>query len=403
MNLFECKSQCCGCEACINVCPKDAISMETDEYGFEYPKINNEKCVSCGRCLQVCQYKSENKFKTETKAVYAAASKDKDILMTTASGGIFTTLAEKFIENDGVVYGASLYVDGKINPSHIRVDNHKDLELLKGSKYVQCSVGNIYTKIKKDLLDEKKVLFCGTPCQIAGLKNYLGKEYDRLFTIDIICHGVPSKKFFMDSLKVLGGRGEVKEFNFRDKTKGQGCNAKYVIEENGRKKEIVQNGRLISYFGLFLRQETYRESCYSCLHTSKMRCGDLTIGDYWDIYIEHGNDVDKANLTNKKGISCVLVNTEKGSKLLDKNISEFNLLKSEFEKVSRHNQQLHEPSKYTGYRDMILDMYGKYGFKAVDDMYQNSIKWKRLIYKLEFIMPKDIKTKIKKMMFQIKR
>lgn len=405
IKLFDNSEKCCGCEACVNICPAHAISMNTDEYGIEYPIINHDRCIKCGLCQKVCQYKN-TLIKNRNINSYAASAKDNSILMSTASGGIFTTIASAFIKNGGIVYGASMYDEEKlISPKLIRVTDLQGLELLKGSKYVQCAVGKTYSEAKTDLDNGKKVLFSGTPCQIAGLRLFLQKEYENLFTIDIICHGVPGKKLFLDFLKNVGdkNKGYVNEYVFRDKSKGQGQTARINISKSDENCEIVTNGKLLSYFGLFLKQEIYRDSCYSCLHTSCDRNGDITLGDYWGIYIEHGNEVAAANLSNTKGISCVLVNSEKGKHLIKTIRENVNLLDSTFEKISKHNDQLREPSKYTEIRKQVFDIYKDKGYDAVDNFYEKLIGIKRYLYMIEFIMPKELKRSIKTFAYKFKK
>ncbi len=326
--------------------------------------------------------------------------------MSTASGGIFTTIAEKFIRDGGIVYGASMYnADGDIDPGHIRVTDASGLEFLKGSKYVQCSVRNCFNEAKADLDEGKKVLFSGTPCQIAGLRMFLRKDYPNLSTIDIICHGVPGRKMFMDFLSDQGMKrsGKVTEYIFRDKSRGQGENARLKIKEADKEYEVVTNGKLLSYFGLFLKREIFRDSCYNCLHTSCNRNGDITLGDYWGIYIEHGKEIQEANLTNTKGISCVLVNSDRGAELLDTVIDNVNLMDSSFDKISRHNDQLREAPTHSGMRKEVLEIYKSQGYASVDKYYKKAISWKKYLYQIEFYMPKEIKRTLKTVAHKIKK
>ena len=402
IELFNEKAECCNCTACVNICPVNAISIKTDNCGFEFPCIDKEKCLNCGLCQTVCQYKNILK-KNKTQVVYASATKNEDLLLSTASGGVFSTIAQNFLNNDGIVYGASMYDNGEIDPKIIRVDKKENLVLLKGSKYVQCDLNDTFLKVKDDLESGKKVLYSGLPCQIAGLKQFLVKDYNNLTTIDIICHGVPSKRMFLDFLKNLGKKrnGRVTEFVFRDKTKGQGQTARFSLECGSKKNTYITNGKLLSYFGLFLKQEIYRESCYKCLHTSCERNSDITLGDYWGIYIEHGTEVNASELTNTKGISCVLINTQNGVDIISSVKKDLILLESTFEKVSRHNNQLREPSKHSKLRDIIFEIYENYGYSAVDNYYNKLIKKKKLFYNIEFFLPKELKRNIKTIMHKI--
>ena len=332
----------------MNICPKSAIKMQADEYGFIYPVIQQDLCVQCGACMTVCGY--QNKPKTEEpKKVYAAASKNSVLLRKSASGGAFAVIAEAVLKNEGIVYGAALPMEnGILEPKHIRVDSLDKLILLQGSKYVQSEIGDTYSQAKRDLIQGKVVLFSGTPCQIAGLKKYLKKEYNNLITIDIICHGVPSKRLFQDFIEFHGKKlgGKITEFYFRDKTKGQGMITRsvYVGEGHGFKEKVLMGG-CTAYIHFFSKSYTYRENCYSCPFASEERVGDLTVGDFWGFHEEYPSYDVKQGLSNGKGISCLLVNTDKGNNALEQCEDQFVLMTSDFEKVAKHNDQLYSPRK----------------------------------------------------------
>lgn len=251
----------------------------------------------------------------------------------------------------------------------------------------------------------KTVLFSGTPCQIAGLKKYLKKDYNKLLTIDIICHGVPSKRMFQDFIEFHGKKlgGKITEFYFRDKAKGQGMITRSVYQSEGEKqKEKVISGNLISYFNLFLKSYIYRENCYSCPFASKERVGDLTVGDFWGFHEEYPSYDEKQGLSNGKGISCVLVNTDKGNNALEQCEDQFVLMSSDFEKVAKHNDQLHSPSKYSPKREQILELYQKEGYEAVDRYFHKNYKKDILKYTVSGMLPKGLKRNIKKMAGKIK-
>lgn len=405
ITLFKDKKDCCSCGACRNVCPKSAITMEEDEYGFVYPKIDRELCVECGACKRVCGYQSVPKM-NKSKAVYAAASKKDAVLKRSASGGAFAVLAEKVIAKGGIVYGAAMpYENGKLEPKHIRIDNIKDIVKLQGSKYVQSDTGLVYQQVKSDLQADKKVLFSGTPCQISGLKKFLNKDYDKLLLVEIICHGVPSKKLFQDFIDAYGRElgGTIKDFYFRDKSKGQGMITKALYEKtNGEKKEKVKHGNLIPYMSFFLYSYTYRINCYSCPYAVGERAADITLGDFWGFHEEYPYYKESDGLSNGKGISCVLVNTDKGMKMLEECSDGFILLESEFEKVARHNDQLSKPSKYSEKRETILEMYKNSGYEAVKRYYKKNFKKDILKYSVSGMMPKGLKRSIKKIIGKAK-
>ncbi|MBR3469838.1 MAG: Coenzyme F420 hydrogenase/dehydrogenase, beta subunit C-terminal domain [Lachnospiraceae bacterium] len=386
-------SKCCGCFACKDVCPKGAIKTVADEEGFLYPEIDAEKCVSCGLCSKVCAYNKGNTGNRPEK-VYAAASKDDVLLMKVASGGMFTVMAKSFIKSGGIVCGSAMFrTKNGFEVKHVFVEKEEELALLAGSKYVKSSTDGVFKGAKEILSAGKKLLFSGTPCQIAALKSFLGRDYDELITVDIICHGVPSQKFFNDHIKFYEKKHSctVTDFRFRDKSRGQGMNY-CITEENGNgTRRKVKNGKLNSFFGLFLKGSVYRKNCYSCPYASEKRVSDITIGDYWGVYLEHAGEVRKAKLDNQKGISCVLVNTDKGSGFWETISADFHYLESDFRKVAAHNDQLVKPSVEPADRETVLDAYKNDGYKAVDDIYGNEIKLKKFVYLLEFYIPKSVK------------
>ncbi|MBO5143533.1 MAG: Coenzyme F420 hydrogenase/dehydrogenase, beta subunit C-terminal domain [Clostridia bacterium] len=371
--------------------------MCEDEYGYKYPKINHDKCIKCNKCKLICAYQNDSNL-FDSGEVYAAVTVDEEILMFSASGGIFTQLAENFIKQNGIVYGCSLEKENeKLIPKHIRVSELQELKKLQGSKYVQSDVDNIYTIVKKDLENNKKVLFSGTPCQIAALKNFIGKKNnDNLFTIDIICHGVPNKKMFQDYIEYFENKNKVKvtNFSFRDKTKGWGLQAKVeYISKNNKKECKLINSHFSSYYQLFLDSKIYRENCYSCKYAGKERIGDITIGDFWGIETEHREYLKCYNgeFDENKGISCILINNEKGKKLIADYNNNLKLKESKFEKVARHNKQLNYPSKEAKERKEILDIYLKEGYKGVESWYNKKIGVKKYLYCIWNNIPKSWK------------
>ena len=275
--VFENKTECCGCGACQAICPKNAIEMVEDEYGFIYPRIDESKCVNCNLCKKTCAYMNPRKMNDEKK-VYASVSKNDENLKRSASGGVFYELANSIISDGGVVYGCSMeYKNDKLTPKHIRVNNQENLKKLQGSKYVQSECGNIYKLVKTDLINGKKVLFSGTPCQIEGVKSFLQyKEYENLFLVDIICHGVPSRKMFQDYIEnfEIENNCKVKEFYFRDKDKGWGLFFKVVYEKNGKTEKTVKPSYESSFYQLFLDSSIYRENCYKCPYATENRNSD---------------------------------------------------------------------------------------------------------------------------------
>ena len=401
MELVTNKKDCCGCALCYNICPKKAIKMVEDENGFVYPEIDKEKCIECGLCKKYCIYQKENKNLQKPISTYVATSKDDKILENSASGGAFASIAKKILEDNGVVYGAAIEVENDLHiVKHIRVDTEKELYKLQGSKYVQSDIKGIYHLIKEDLEKNKNVLFSGTPCQVNAIKQFLNnKEYDNFYSIDIICHGVPSNKMFDDYIKFLEKKekGRISDFCFRDKNKGWGnyfCSYK-VIKKNKTYKRIKHSYRL-SYYQLFLDSAISRENCYSCPYAQEKRIGDITIGDYWKIGKEHPEYLTEIN--EIKGVSCVIVNSEKGNKILEKYSKEIKLLDSQFDIIKRNNAQLMHPSKKSGNRATIFKLYKDGGIEYIDRDYFKKNKIKIIVKSALYKAPKSIKEKVKKLL-----
>lgn len=399
--LFDNKVNCCACGACMNICPKGAITMIEDEYGFLYPEINKELCIKCGVCKKVCAYQNISPTKRPLKA-FAAVNKNKEQLMKSASGGVFSALATNVLNKGGVAFGATLtFEDGHAIPKHIAIDHVEQLPLLQGSKYVQSSIGDTYKQAKMYLQEERLVLFSGTPCQIGGLYGYLGKDYENLITIDVICHGVPNAKMFDDYLqneRIKRKAQSVIGYSFRDKKKGWGMNGRLDLQFADKKvKSFYIPARLASYNTLFLDGDTYRENCYSCKYAGALRPADLTIGDYWGIEVEHPELLKKKQYEERYGISCILANTDKGIMVCE-GINNQILAESTFEKVSNKNGQLKEPSRKSIKRDYVLDLYTQNGYRNLDMWFQNSYRRQIMVHSVYNVLPRTIRAKIKRLL-----
>lgn len=342
------RKNCTGCYACSNVCPKQVIEMKEDEYGYIYPVIDKQKCVECKLCEKTCPYINKIGLKYPTKC-YAARVKETEILKTSTSGGIATILAKKIIEKNGVVYGAAYTEDCEVN--HIRVNKTEELNKLQGSKYVHSYIKESFKLAKKDLIDGKIVLFIGTPCHVAGLKKFLLKEYDNLYTVDIICHGVPSQKFLKEEVKRVNNNStNVERVNFRDKTYKDFT----FIIKNKNKISYAQEWENNPYFYTFMKSITYRENCYECLYARPERVSDITIGDFWGLGID-----SKFYDTKNKGISVVLPITKKGLKLLEMANDDIEKEERKIEEAILGNDQLREPSLKNNYSNRFKKIYCK--------------------------------------------
>lgn len=374
MQICE-KQKCTGCFACVNQCPKQCISMQEDELGHIYPVIDEQLCVNCGLCKIVCPA-NEKPNCTKPLKTFAAYSLDEDEHRKSSSGGIATAFSRKIIENGGVVYGASSKFSDKIQ--HIRVENIEELELLQGSKYVHSYIDETYLQAKKDLQNGKKVLFIGTPCQIAGLKKFLKNDTENLITVDLICHGVPSQKLLNDCLGKYKSENTV--ISFRNP---EG----FLLEV----KDIKENKSLYRkplckdfYYLGFMKCLYYRESCYGCDYAKAERCSDFTIGDFW------GLNKNNSQLNHKDGVSVVLVNTAKGKDFWQSVKDDCYCEEHSFEEAYNGNSQLRKPSVAHKNRIVFKKAYINKGFKVafVTTMIKEIVKYRifDVIQKNKFIV-----------------
>lgn len=351
INILE-KKNCCGCNACMQHCPKHCIMMHGDEEGFLYPKFDASLCIDCGLCERVCPVLNQNE-KIEPIAVYAVQHENKMIRMQSSSGGIFTLIGTEIIELGGVVFGARW--DENMKLIHAYTDTIEGLIPFRGSKYVQSYIGETYKQAEAFLKQGRMVLFTGVACQIAGLKNFLRKEYDNLLTIDVLCHGVPSPRVFLDYLFYLGGKHKVVDFNFRDKITGwKGYSVAYSLD-NGKHK--MQRAQLDEFMRGYLNHYMLRPSCHSCPVKAGKSGSDLTLGDLWGCdKLHHIEDDDT-------GISAVIVNSTKGESMFNK----CNVITTEvsIEMVKANNPAYYKSSSCSKERDNFWNNYNKEGFNAV--------------------------------------
>ena len=319
------KSFCCGCAACVQICPKKCISLTEDKEGFLYPIVDKATCIDCGLCEKVCPHLTEG-IEREPKVVYAAKHSNEDIRLQSSSGGVFTLLAEKIINDGGVVFGARF--DDKWEVEFAYSETIDGLSAFRGSKYVQARVGNAFIDAERFLKDGRKVLFSGTPCQIKGLLRYLRKDYENLMTVDFVCHGVPSPKvwrlYLKEEVKRFAHQGDdgkkivlsslvmptIKGINFRDKSSGW---KKYSFTlqltkalAEGEQNSVLRSNKFYEnpFMQAFLSDLILRPSCYMCPAKSGKSGSDITIGDFWGI--EH----IKPEIDDDKGLSLVMVHNE---------------------------------------------------------------------------------------------
>lgn len=329
MEIVEQKKDCCGCHACYNICPTQAIEMQQDEEGFLYPVILQDKCIKCNRCKNVCPVLNKPEDKPFQTA-YGCYANKKEEQMTSSSGGIFSVLARKVLFEQGIVCGAAY--DKTQAVYHLMIDSEEDLYRLKETKYVQSQIGDVFKTIKDKLGQEKMVLFSGTPCQVAGLKKYLGKDYENLLCIDLICHGVPSPEVWQRYRKEIANGKEIERVSFRNKTQGM---SKITIDYYLSDGNVIKENYADSiYMKGFIQNLYVRPSCFECKFKGIKRCSDLTLGDFWSVK-EYHPDFDNGN-----GISAVIVHSENGKKWIEKIKSDIHIVETTTKKIACWNENL---------------------------------------------------------------
>ncbi len=299
---------CCGCLACEDVCPQGAISMTENEKGFFMPSIDEDKCINCGLCLKVCDFKKPHQTKSNIERAFSLVVNDKTVLKNSTSGGAFTALSDVILDHSGCVVGSVMEKDFAIR--HIIAKDKTSRDRMRGSKYVQSSTEKIWKQVKTLLSQGKEVLFTGTPCQCAALRSFLGRDYDNLIVVDLLCHGVPNDKLFKDHISYLNNyyNNDIEAYSFRDKHYGWDSYTNVVTLQNGKRKAKWINQ---IYYSFFVKSVSLRPSCFNCVYRSLHRPSDITIADFWGY--------DKiSGRKNNKGVSLVLIHNEKGQDLVDK-------------------------------------------------------------------------------------
>lgn len=377
---------CCGCFACKQSCPKQCITIQKNELGFYYPFINKDNCIECGRCVDVCQIYHVPTLNRESQC-YSYVSPFDDTLNNSSSGGAFYDIAERFLENDGVVYGCAF--NDQLSPEHIRVGSKESLNRLRGSKYVQSDTSRCFKHIKTDLTNKKKVLFSGTPCQVYGLMLYLkNTDISNLYTIDLVCHGVPSSEFLHRYIVSLERkkRDTLEKISFRLKNNYSTYNKTRFNETLHWKSgnTTIKPYYKSFYYFYFLNKLNYRISCYSCIFAQKNRIGDLTLGDFWGI-TRHGKK------ERDYGCSLILCNSAKGKDILS-NISEYIVLE-DINVALKGNEQLVRPSKMpSSAREKLIAVYNKdKSGDKLEKFYSRKFRVARLIAIIKRNTPRFIK------------
>lgn len=383
--MIKSRIECTGCFACKQTCPVNAIDMGLDKNGFMVPVVNN-KCISCNLCNKVCPI--DKPLNRRNQKVFSFINSKEDILIRASSGGMFAAIAEYIIEQKGVVFGCIL----NKNKSAIQAyTTSKDgIKMMQGSKYVQSYVGNTFVEVKRFLSQGKKVLYSGTPCQIDGLYNYLGKDYDDLITIDIVCHGVPNQGMLDNELKWIEKReqSKIKRILFRDKRINGWCLIGSLQIGNRKKLFFPANS---PYYYYFDKGSIYRDCCYTCKYANLNRIGDITIGDFWGI--ERSSNLKASTIG--KGVSLVISNSNKGLNTIKKVAIKGKLTPNKIESAIIENIQLIRPVSNNNRDIEIIEMYHQNNFKGIMNKYRKETGASRLVKTLKVFFPVNIKLKLK--------
>lgn len=339
------KERCCGCAACMHVCPVGAITWTRNREGFGEPVIDDHKCIDCGLCRKVCPYEQTTVGKDAEPQIYAAVHKDPEVVQKSSSGGVFTALSDWILSQGGVIYGVTYGKDYQI--TYCRCEDQKGRDEMRGSKYVQCSAEGVYDQVEQDLRAGRYVMFTGTPCQNYGLRRCmeLGKtDVNRLYTCENICHGGSSPRVWEEYLKyirkhVLKGR-KILSFSMRSKKTAWQKQCLDCSTECGDESSILNKGA--SWNKLYLTTYPTRQSCFHCPFTSYLRLSDITTADYWNI------ENARVDIDYSGGVSLALVNTQKGQEWFEKCRKDLTVCKS----TKKECWQIHleKPAVYTAKR-----------------------------------------------------
>ncbi len=310
MIVIEDKHKCCGCSACQQICPRDCISLKFDREGFAYPEVDMNACIQCGLCEETCPELNRRDAKRPMET-FAAIVNDEDVRAASSSGGIFSAIAEKMVGEGGRVYGARFNKD--LDVEHGCADTLDGIADFRGSKYVQSFMNDTYKEIRSDLRQGRKVLFTGTPCQVAGLRNFLKKDYENLTAVDVVCHGVPSAAVWQSYLASFR-KVSLRSANFRDKSQGW-HNFGLKLEGSATPLSVdwqhFASFRNDPYMQIYRGNLSLRPSCFNCPAKGGRSGSDLTLADFWGI------EAIDPEIDDNKGTSLILVNSQKGKKILN--------------------------------------------------------------------------------------
>lgn len=393
MPTLATQEKCYGCAACSNICPKHCIAMATNEYGEQRPVIDYQKCVNCGKCTSVCPVLKQPVLETPLK-VYAMTIRDYNHKKGSASGGAARLLYEQALKEGKVVFGCDF--DEEYILRMRSASAFEEIEGFRNSKYTYCRMGQTYREIQELLKNDKSVLFIGSSCQVDALKRFLGEEYDKLTTVDLICHGVPPEKYFRDYLELQNKllKQKAQKISFR----GNDKNRDYYLRLFSEKECIYDvYAREDLYFAGYVNYVMFEEKCYSCPFAGENRVADLSIGDWWGDTEIQGHK-----------LSLIFANTEKGLRQIGKILEQEGILWEEhtLQEAIGSNEQLRGPSQMPQWYHEMRECYRQNGFKSMAEKYIQpliqSYQKKQRMNKVHqvFLFPMRVLRKIKRMVIK---
>lgn len=365
------KNECTGCRACEQICPVSCIKLVPDSEGFIYPEIDSEKCIKCKKCENKC-HMLHKPVGSENKSGFYG--RNNELLFLSSSGGAFSTITEEFLDDRGKVFGAVFSDDFKY-VRHVSADKF-NYQSMRKSKYVFSDPCNSFSEAKKFLENGVKVLFSGTPCQIAGLKTFLGKKYDNLITVDFICHGTPSIRFYQDHVSAISNGQRITNVDFRSKYFGW---REYCLKVETERKKYIKPVSEDYYIAKFMTNDVLRKCCYDCHYSNGFHQSDITLGDYWKLnkyYPDRDDD---------KGMSLVIANTDKGRQIVQQVSGKLSLTPINYEEFSyvykKHNYSIIK-------REAFMKEYSKYGYEEMRKKWWNKNRFKAIKKRIKIFLKK---------------
>lgn len=369
------KQRCTACAACVNACPKNAIQMVEDgAAGYLHPRINADLCIDCGLCVKTCPVNHPVGLRQPDKA-YAVISRDEEDLMSSTSGGASSLMAAEILRRGGIVFGCAQenYKDIR----HIRIEKSGEARKIKKSKYVQSTIGLIFRDVRHDLQTGRDVLFIGTPCQVAGLRNFLRKDYENLLLVDLVCHGVPSQKLLRENVEKIMRDNNIPDGNYRVAFRRKGrqtSDLRFGVFLTEDAKPVPTKKKSVDfpsndYIAAFMAGLIFRDNCYTCPYARPQRASDITIADFWGL--------QKCSVPIERGVSLMLVSTERGERMARAIQGKAVMEERPVEEAVRGNGQLQKPSACPPERAAFMEQYATAPQKA----YKNGLKHYRYMQK----------------------